>query len=235
MELLKQTLSAAHSAANPLALENRRRFVFQFTPAGNWKRMVERSELPEEIKSVLRETLQTIKLMRFEKAEITSELVDHFRDGVERGIAAEQLVDDYGDPAVTSPLLQSSKRKNRPVIVRLFRASLAIGGVLLLAFLILQTIYYSASPNPSVAYDAIENEKRAAIPDSDKGWLVYRDTWTKYQLSESGSGYENLSCLLGSGEGSELDRLPSPSDGNWPEVEAKLDEIADLLLSLIHI
>ena len=229
MELIKQTLSAANSFANPLAFENRRRILFQFTRAGSWKRMVARSELPEEIQVVLYKTIKPIKLMRFEKAEIASELVDHFDDGLKRGIDADQLIEDFGDPAVTAPLMQSNKRKNRPVIVKLLRASLACGGILLAAFLVLQAFYYSASPNPSVAYDAIENEKLAAIPDSDKGWLVYRDAWTKYQLSEGGSGHNNLGLLLGSGKGAELDILPRPTDENWPAVETKLDEIADLL------
>jgi len=73
--------------------------------------------------------------------------------------------------------------------------------------------FESAQPNPSVAYDAIENEKLAGFSGSDKGWLVYRDAWTKFELTAGGNGYD-FGCLLGNGEGKELGRLPRPNNEN---------------------
>ena len=42
------------------------------------------------------------------------ELIAHFVDGMDRDVTAQQLVEDFGDPAVAAKLIQSSKRKNRP-------------------------------------------------------------------------------------------------------------------------
>ena len=151
-----------------------------------WKQQLAESRLPGHITSVVQSILTACRLSRSEKAAVAEELLAHFRDGMDRGQSSSELVEDFGDPAVAAPLIQSSKRRNRPM----WKKSLQFSGYgiagLAAAYVVVSIWFHMGKPTPSVDYVAQMNQPIVAIPDSEKGWPIYRPMWIKYKFSEGG-------------------------------------------------
>ena len=150
----------------------------------SWKKQLKLSGLPEDVQSILTEVMSRCWLTRGEKAFVVEELIAHFVDGMERDISAQQLVDDFGDPAVVAKLIQSSKRKNRPF----WKKSLHAFGygiiALIIAYAGIWVFYHQGVPVISTDYVVQLNAGIADVDDSEKAWPIYRPMWTKYKLSE---------------------------------------------------
>ena len=198
------------------------RLRLQFLAAGNWKAALAESGLPDEVTTIVREVVQETKLLRFEKSEITTELIHHFQDGHERGHSFEELVRDFGKTDVAVSLFRSSKLRSRPMSVKAFRGSLAVFGGGLFSYLILQLIFHSAKPNPTVDYSEKLNEAVTSMPIEERAWPLYRDVWPKYGFVEDGSVYEEIWF-------DERSRLIRPTDEGWDKATAKLESLNELL------
>ncbi|MCH2182638.1 MAG: hypothetical protein MK108_11590 [Mariniblastus sp.] len=152
----------------------------------SWKRQLAESRLPHEITSIVQSVLAACRLSRGEKAAVAEELLAHFSDGLDRGQSSPQLVEDFGDPAVAAPLIQSAKRRNRPM----WKKSLQFSGYgiagLIAAYVIVSIWFHLGKPTPSVDYVAQMNQPIAAVAESEKAWPIYRPMWTKYKFSEGG-------------------------------------------------
>jgi len=202
------------------------RLCLQFLGAGNWKRALQNSGLPENVQSTIRDVVEQTKLLRFEKSEITTELIHHFQDGHERGHSYDELVRDFGTTEVAVSLFRSSKLRSRPMSVKAFRGSLMVFGGGIVGYLLLQLFFHSAKPNPTVDYGVKLNELATSAPVEQQAWPIYRDLWIKHGLSEGGG--ESFKEIYVEEEDN-YRRLVGPSDESWNIAVAKLDTIQDLL------
>jgi len=201
----------------------------QFFRAGNWRSAIKNSELPEKAQATITALVEQTRLMRFEKSEIADELIAHFVDGLDRGNTCEELTSAFGDPEVAATLFRSSKLRRRPMAIKAGKATfwtaLASGA----GYLVLMAFFNAASPTPSVDYAALLNQKAAAVPESERAWLAYRDAWTKFKFSEGGSGSHFTEIFQKDEAGKQTSELIRPEDQGWAEAVEKLKASAELL------
>ncbi len=218
------------NAANPVSSDSLLtpcRSFFSHSFSKHWKLDIQRSGLPEEVQNLIETVVVKSRLLRFEKAEIATELISHFQDGETHGRSHEQLMNDFGDPAIIASLFRSAKMRNRPMFMKTFKG-LVIGlGVMTAAYLSVLAIFHLGQPNPRIDYLVKLNGEIAEIDDSQKAWLLYRPVWTKYGLSEGGDcQFDDLFANDESGTGQ---RLAKPTDASWPQAVAQLKEYRELL------
>jgi len=96
-------------------------------------------------------------------------------------------------------------------------------------YLVLMAFFNAASPTPSVDYAALLNQKAAAVPESERAWLAYRDAWTKFKFSEGGSGSHFTEIFQKDEAGKQTSELIRPEDQGWAEAVEKLKASAELL------
>src|SRR5688572_3317472 len=76
---------------------------------------IESSGLPQAAKDLIRRVVRQTRLWRIERADVASELIAHFADGVEAGQSVEELVASFGDERGAAKLIRRAKRRNRPL------------------------------------------------------------------------------------------------------------------------
>ena len=72
--------------------------------------------LPASCADVVRRVVKKSRLWRLEKAELTSELAAHFRDGLQEGLSETDLIKNFGDPAKAAKLIRRAKVRCRPLL-----------------------------------------------------------------------------------------------------------------------
>ena len=202
------------------------RLKLQFLSDGNWKAELSASGLPGEVQAVIRQVVSQTGLLRFEKAEIARELINHFLDGRDRDRTWESLVEDFGEIDVAVSLFRSSKLRSRPMSVKAFRGSFFAFSAGLLGYLMLQIFFHSAVPEPSVDYGEILNQTVTSAPIEQQAWPHYRDLYVKYGLGGNKSFKE---IYVEDGDSTTSKRLVRPSDENWGDAVAKLESVEELL------
>ena len=200
------------------------RLKLQFLSDGNWKAELSASGLPDDVQAVIRQVVSQTGLLRFEKAEIARELINHFLDGRDRDRTWESLVEDFGEIDVAVSLFRSSKLRSRPMSVKAFRGSFYAFSAGLLGYLMLQLWFHSAVPEPSVDYGKMLNEAVTSAPIEQQAWPHYRELWTKYGLAEGGP--ESFKEIYVEDDNR---RLIRPTDEKWDEAVAKLESLEELL------
>ncbi len=188
---------------------------------GNWRLQVQQSGLPQQVQQLILSLVANTKLMRFEKAEVAAELVAHFEDGHQRGASFEQLVTEFGDPQVAAQLIKTSKQRNRPMFVKIMKASALLIGGAIIAYGVMLFIFHSASPNPKTDYLAVFNETaREGDPELQAWPMYYRDAFREYGLSEGGGNH--FEELYVNNADSSFARLVRPEDPEWADAAARL-------------
>ena len=195
----------------------------------SWKKQLKLSGLPGEVHSILTEVMSRCWLTRGEKAFVVEELIAHFVDGMERDITAQQLVQDFGDPAVVAKLIQSSKRKNRPF----WKKSLHAFGygilALIIAYASVGVFFHQGEPVISTDYVVQLNARITDVADSEKAWPIYRPMWTKYKFSE---GEVIPEIWFKEEEGEEIylgNRFVRRGDPGWEAAKAAIYKHQDLM------
>ena len=171
--------------------------------------------------------------MRFEKYEITEELISHFADGHQRGKSWESLQETFGDTDVAAELFRTSKLRNRPMAIKAGKFTLWTMFSAGAGYLGLLAFFSNSSPSVTVDYHAEMNQTAASIPeDHERAWPVYRDMWTKYEIGEGGTRghYDNI--YVKDEEGKHTNELVRPDDPQWPAAVEELKTLADLLEAL---
>ena len=200
----------------------------QFNWRRRWETVLKDSDLPAEIQSLIFNVVNPTRMMRFEKAEVTEDLIAHFEDGSRNGRAYSELAADFGDPQIVSELIESSKTRSRPVLVKMLRAGVAGGVGIVGLYVALLAFFHSQSPNPSVDYLADFNANVIETPEELRAWPIYRESWAKHEFSEGlGGRFEEI--YHENEDGSQ--RLIRPTDPGWKAALAKLDDAQDLLLA----
>ena len=215
-------MSDAHTSEPTFRSRTLDRLRLQFLSAGDWKAALADSGLPDGVTNIVRDVVQKTGLLRFEKSEITTELIHHFQDGHQRGHSFEDLVRDFGKPDVAVSLFRSSKLRSRPMLVKAFRGTSMVMGGGLIGYLLLQLFFHSVTPNPSVDYSVKLNEAVTSMPVQEQAWPLYRDVWAKHGFVEDGSSYDELWT-------DKKLRLMRPTDEGWDKATAKLDSLEELL------
>lgn len=141
--------------------------------------IVSRSELPEPLQSVVRETVRATRLGSSERVDVARELVAHFEDGLLAGAAERELLESFGDSRRAATLIRRAKIRGRSAFWHarrlLWRATGAVAVVLLTVYAILAIRVYGS--HPTLARNFLEelNEQPRAVPASDRAWPLYRE------------------------------------------------------------
>ncbi len=147
----------------------------------DWKRTIDSADLPEPVKEIIMTTLKHTRLWRLEKADLATELIAHFADGLHANATAEQLVERFGDPKTAGRLMGRAKRRNRPRLVKAFIRTLqgivVFLGLLLCLYGFLTLRYTMGKPKLSRNYAAEYNATIEQIPLQDRAWDLYAQTF----------------------------------------------------------
>jgi len=203
-----------------------RRTRRQFFAEGNWKESLTQSELPDDVQAMVRSVVTQTRLFRFEKYEITEELIAHFQDGHQRGQSWEQLLASFGNAAVSARLFRSTRLSNRPIAIKALKFSLWSALTLTIVYLGLFAFYNLARPSIAADYSAKMNEPIESIPQDQKAWPVYRDTWIKYGLNGRMTLYNKFITSVGV-DG--FEEYPRPGDQQWEAAVTSIKQSQDLL------
>jgi hypothetical protein len=195
----------------------------------SWKKQLKLSGLPEEVQSILTEVMSRCWLTRGEKAVVVEELIAHFVDGMEREITAQQLIEEFGEPAVVAKLIQSSKRKNRPFWKKSLHA-LGYGIIaLIIAYASVGVFFHQGEPVISTDYVVQLNARITDVADSEKAWPIYRPMWTKYKFSE-GEVIPEIWAKEGEGEEKSYPpRFVRRGEPGWEAAKAAFYKHQDLM------
>ena len=195
----------------------------------SWKKQLKLSGLPGEVHSILTEVMSRCWLTRGEKAVVVEELIAHFVDGMEREITAQQLIEEFGEPAVVAKLIQSSKRKNRPFWKKSLHA-LGYGIIaLIIAYASVGVFFHQGEPVISTDYVVQLNARITDVADSEKAWPIYRPMWTKYKFSE-GEVIPEIWAKEGEGEEKSYPpRFVRRGEPGWEAAKAAFYKHQDLM------
>jgi len=180
------------------------------------------AELPEKIMARVDDVLRRTRLWTSEKSEVASELAAHFGDGLAAGQSPEELIEDFGKPALAARLIRRARLRCRPwswhaarrtgqTAAALFVLVIVLWGALIVRFRLAQ---------PVLAYDVVAeiDAAAAAVAPQDRGWPLYRQGFV-----ELGDDYREA---FNPNDGVNLRQafLDGPSSAAWPQAKAFVDE-----------
>ncbi|MCP4835960.1 MAG: hypothetical protein GY895_14495 [Phycisphaera sp.] len=141
--------------------------------------VIARGALPEDLAAIVRETVRKTRLHRWQKAEVTRDLVEHFREGLEGGDTSQHLHSAFGDTSAAAALIRRSMMRKQSWAIRQSRLVLKVG-LVFLAFMIV--IYLGVAVNdwrqrPNVVTDHIAgmNAPILATGMDRRAWPLVRD------------------------------------------------------------
>ncbi len=163
--------------------------------------------VPATLHGIIRQTVRRTRLLRIEKSEVASELITHFRDGLDAGHSSDSLVNAFGDPCTAARLIRRAKKRDRSLPLKATILTLKSLGVLLLVMVVvyagLAVRYFGTQRGPIVDYVPTIAARASAVPESQRAWPVYRQalidseifTEDKRVLPDSRPGWRNWSAL----------------------------------------
>lgn len=189
----------------------------------DWRQTIALSGLPEDLANATTQVVRRTRLWRSEKADVATDLVAHFQDGLEFGRSPEELLQSFGDPRAAAQLIRRAKRRNRSMVWYIWHYGwMAL--VALIGFYVLMGVWQSfGRPTIRTDYLALINKAPAAVPESERAWPVYRTA-----LAEL--GFNNLED--GSPAKAFLDSDAKPGQEGWTAREKFLTDHADAIVKL---
>lgn len=186
-----------------------------------WRYRVAAAELPDAVKVLIAKVVRSTRLWRKEKAAVAAELIAHFRDAIDAGETAENMIDAFGDAKEAGQLIGRAKRRNRPLLWHAWRWSVRAVTVLVAAYIGLCVYFYSGRPTITVDYASRFNQANNALADSDRSWpklKVLLDHWAPPRATARRAWNSWV--------------YSSPGDSTWQPykawVRSQQDEIAQL-------
>jgi hypothetical protein len=131
--------------------------------------------LPASCADVVRRVVKKARLWRLEKAELTSELAAHFRDGLQEGLSETDLIRDFGDPAKAAKLIRRAKVRCRPMLWHIARGVVRAVAVFVLLYFVLVGYYALGKPEIKVNYLRQLNAAAEKVAPEDRAWPLYRE------------------------------------------------------------
>ena len=195
----------------------------RYTPFKDWvrlrltgqldpRRLLAETDLPGPAKTQILQVLKKTRLWRGEKIDVAEELIAHFRDGRDAGRTAEQMITDFGDPAVAARLIRRSVKRNRPMPWHVAAWTLKGFGVLLLLYVGMAVYLSWGSPSIKTDYLTRLNQKALAVPPEDAAWPIYREVLLA--ISETNEFDQRHFTI---------DTEPRPGEEGWDELQAFLE------------
>lgn len=168
------------------------------------EQIVEASGLPGEVQAVINATVKSTRLWRSERAGVARELVAHFREGLEQGESAADLIARFGEPKAAGRRMGKAAREKRSwrwhALKRLRQGALILVAGIAATYGAMWIRFASGSPTISRNYAAELNAPVLAIPEDQRAWDVYRpaiiaiqpamrahDGWADVMLARPGS------------------------------------------------
>lgn len=137
-----------------------------------------RASLPDILTRKVLQTVRATRLWRVEKSEVGAELIAHFRDGLDAGRTAEELIASFGDAAVAARLIRRTKKQGRSIIWHGWIAAWKLLAFLLLALILVYSFLFIRLHvgSSTLRLNATKelNEATLAIPVSDRAWTMYK-------------------------------------------------------------
>ncbi len=134
--------------------------------------------LPSEIVALVSSVVARTRLRTRERQEIERELTAHFRDGLESGQSAAQLVAKFGDARESSRQLRAGAIAKRSSLDRTLRqlriaATWTIAGF---TGLYGASVAYLSTQKPVISFDPIARfqAQLPKVAESDRAWPVYK-------------------------------------------------------------
>lgn len=164
------------------------------------------------------------RLWNSERIEVARELCAHFRDGLDAGVAPEELARSFGDPAQAAKLITATRRRLRPMWWRsaraALRASAALFLVIALAYGVLAARFFLVSPNVTHNYAAELNAASRSTPESERAWPLYIRAKVQFGATPRFMMDENAAEPM------------SPGEPRWEEMAAWLEQHTGALATL---
>ncbi len=181
-------------------------------PTRGWRTLIDSSDLPPELRQVVRDLISRVRLWPSERADVASELIAHFADGLAAGRSPSDLKAAFGDARAAATLIARARRRSRPPWYQAARWGRRGMGAALVVVLVtyawLAARYYAGEPRITRNYAAELTRASQAGPPDDRAWPVY--------LSAIRSLGPDPAFL-------QSDDYPeSPTDPRWPEAVAYL-------------
>jgi hypothetical protein len=140
--------------------------------------VIAKSGLPSDVQAVIGATVRSTRLWKYERADVARELVAHFRDGLDRGETATDLVARFGEPKAAGRRMGKAAREKRHwlwhVQKRVGQGALILVAGLAVTYGALWIRFATGSPTIARNFAAELNAPVLATPESDRAWLVYR-------------------------------------------------------------
>ena len=180
---------------------------------------IAKSDLPAPAQQLITDVVRRTRLWKGEKGEVALELIAHFRDGLEAGPSADELISSFGSIKTAAQLIRRGKRRNRPLWWHAQRRFLQAIGAVLLVYIGLALLLVVRHPNPTVDYLAELNGPVLATPLADRAWPIYRAAWTAARIIWDPKPHY---ALYFEDQKGEQRRFLRPGDARWPETVALL-------------
>lgn len=140
--------------------------------------LIEQSNLAPALRDLVGQVVRRTRLWQGEKVDVARELIAHFRDGLEAGVAPEALRGAFGETRAAARLIRRAKRRARPIAWQAWRGvsrAVALVCALLLGLYAAQAIRLAWSPVRIERNFLAELSARVAqIPESERAWPLYR-------------------------------------------------------------
>ncbi len=179
-----------------------------------------RGALPPAAAALVDRSITASGLPRREAEEVALELSAHFEDALEKGRNLEELMRDFGSPALAGPLIGRSVRRRRRGDRALWHLAEAVTGLVLAAYLVSFARLHASGPEFSAGPDS-GAATRAALaawsepePPLDAQLLRARSGLAAARLDAvRGNGHEAVRALSDAIETARgLSDGPSPAD-----------------------
>ena len=135
--------------------------------------------VPTGITRVIDRTVRKTRLWKAEREDVRAELHSHFREGLDSGRSADELLADFGPENEIARLIRRSKRRQRPASWHFVHRTGQVLGLLLIfgvgIYLFAAVRFFTGKPNVEIDYLGRMATPIAAIPDSERAWPLYRE------------------------------------------------------------
>ena len=140
--------------------------------------IISSSGLPSDVQAVISATVRSTRLWASERADVARELVAHFRDGLEKGESAPDLIARFGEPKAAGRRMGKAAREKRSWLwhaqKRVCQGALILVAGIAVTYGAMWIRFASGSPKIARNYTAEFNAPTLAIPESERAWMVYR-------------------------------------------------------------
>lgn len=140
-----------------------------------------RAELPTELADLVVSVVKRTRLWRVERAEVATELIAHFLDGMAAGARPGDLAARFGPEKIAARLIRRAKGRQRPAIWKawvMFRRGAALLLLALIAvYLFLAARLFWGRPTLGRNYAAELSAEISRIPPEDRAYDMYIDAY----------------------------------------------------------